>query len=302
MNGTVTYLDLIKQQKPAINQRVPDLLVGRKYQLASQPPVSDLHGICGGFMASCQQGGTLPPQSNKEGFYCFLWDSDNELGRNISSLKTTTGKQVAMHDRISALSNRFVLTNSSLCKPELQGQANTQQLTLRAGFEFRYSADVMNACLGVINLVESHCFAILEDGKQHTLQDSGEENMALYLGKGNDATAIQLVLQLEQDQTKEQRYEAQVTHNIPESIGGIAVESLTVLEQYQSFFMQRELPFTAENIWTPAYAPISWGWSMRIARRYDGEWGIARQKLLMPTLGQNGLEMPAWHGNIVANG
>ena len=72
---------------------------------------------------------------------------------------------------------------------------------------------------------------------------------------------------------------------------------MTILEQYQTYFLQRELPFSQDNIWTPTCAPVSWGWSIRIARRHDGEWGIARQKLLMPALDHNGLALPAWEGN-----
>jgi hypothetical protein len=52
--------------------------------------------------------------------------------------------------------------------------------------------------------------------------------------------------------------------------------------------------FRGAHIWVPALTPVMWGWSIRVGRRTDGEWGILRRKLLMPTSLDAGPELPLW--------
>jgi hypothetical protein len=297
MSGQIINFNLPKDHKPAALQTSPPLLLGRRYQLHAETPTTDTHGICGGFLPSVQSGVLLPLQTDHAIFDCYLWDSDCELDLATSPFTASSGERIVLQGQTPVAGNRFALSHTNLSKPELQAQTDGHELSICAGFDFRYAPDVMDACLGVINLVESNCFIMLKNGKRHSLQDTGEDNKALFLNKEDD-DAVQAVLQAGKGyETLEHNYAVNVTHAIPSHIDGVEVETLTVLEQYQTFFMQRELPFSEENIWTPACVPIAWGWSMRVARRYDGEWGIARQKLLMPTSGQNGLEMPTWEGN-----
>jgi hypothetical protein len=297
MSGQIIDFNPPKDHKPAAIQTSSPVLLGRRYQLHAETPAADTHGICGGFLPSVRSDAVLPLQTDGTVIECYLWDSDCELDLSSSPFAVNNGEHIVMQGPTPVASNRFVLSHTSLSKPELQMQANGHELSIRAGFDFRYTPDVMDACLGVINLVESNCFIMLKNGERYGLLNTGEDNKALFLNKVDD-DAVQTILQTGKGhETIEHAYEVNVSHAIDSHVDGVEVETMTVLEQYQTFFMQRELPFSEENIWTPACAPIAWGWSMRVARRYDGEWGIARQKLLMPTSGQNGLEMPAWEGN-----
>ena len=72
-----------------------------------------------------------------------------------------------------------------------------------------------------------------------------------------------------------------------------------MLEQYNSYIMQK--PEYQDNcaIWIPLVTPISWGWSIRATRVPDQrQFAIARRKLLMPNIANNGLQLPQWERNI----
>jgi hypothetical protein len=152
----------------------------------------------------------------------------------------------------------------------------------------------VSARLGVIHLVESHCFAILKNGEQRILRDSGEEQSMLHRHDLQD-DVVTPVLDADQHAAAIARtFKQTIAHTIPEHIDGLEVDTMTILEQYTSYFMHRETPFSDTNIWIPVCPPVDWGWSIRIARRYDNDLGIARRKLFMPTVEHDGLEMPGW--------
>jgi hypothetical protein len=301
MHEPVTYLNVPKQKSSARVTTTPPLLptlfIGRKYHTANDFLPTYSHGICADFSYSADSGGVTKLTSNKANTHAFLWDSDGLANVTGSTLVSPAGERISITTNTPVANNRFVLSNTRLGKPTLQTSSNAQQLAINAEFDYAYTADQIDARLGVLNLVESHCFLLLEDDQQHDLLNTNEQAV-LFLANDDQSNAISPIIDASKsDETLKQSWQLNLSHSIPEQLNGIAMETLTVLEQYQTFFMQRELPFSDENIWTPACAPISWGWSMRIARRHDGEWGVARQKLLMPAAGHNGMEMPSWKNN-----
>ena len=298
MTDHIAYLTPPQRRAPVEAGTANSLVLGRKYQLLGENLADDIPGICGSQVFSAQNGCVMPRQYNGPSDYGYLWDSDSLSALSGLSLMTAEGEQVTLNANTPVASNRFVLSHTTLTKPEIHNQGNKLQLVLRAGFDFVYTADTMDACVGVLHLVESHCCVVLKNGEKHALLDSGDEQKMLCLKQPDPQDVVNPVVEVSKSHDAlRQSHTESVNHTIPEQVDGIEMETMTVLEQYQSFFLHREQPFNEENIWTPVCAPISWGWSIRIARRHDDEWGIARQKLLLPTVGQNGMEMPVWAGN-----
>jgi hypothetical protein len=298
MTNQIAYLNPAKQRLPVMPEAAPALVIGRKYQLVGENLPDDIHGICGNQSFSAHSGSVLPRQNNGTHYDGYLWDSDSLSALSAVSVVAGEGEYIALNANTPVASNRFALSHTTLTKPEIQLQENGPQLSLQAGFDFIYTADAIAARLGVLNLVESHCFVVLKNGEKHDLLESADEQKMLFLKPGDQQEVINPIVDVSNShEVLRQSRTQSISHDIPEFVEGIEMETMTVLEQYQTFFLHRELPFSEENIWTPACAPISWGWSIRIARRHDDEWGIARQKLLMPTVGHNGMEMPVWERN-----
>lgn len=301
MDESITYLNIPKRQPSPGTSALPSLFIGRKYCSATGLIPANTHGICTDFVCTPDRGGFTELTDNNTSQHAFLWDSDCLPNLAGTTLHTPTGENIAVNANTPVLTNRFVITNTRLDKPSIKATNNEQHLSIQAEFDYAFTADQMDASLGALSLVETQCFLLLENGQQHSLLNT-DEQAALFLSADNQSSAISPIIDASKsNDTLNQSWQINITHAIHDQLDGISVESLTVLEQYQTFFMQRELPFTDENIWTPVSTPISWGWSMRIARRYDGEWGIARQKLLMPTAGHNGMEMPSWESNTLAS-
>jgi hypothetical protein len=298
MTDQIVYLNVPKRRTPVTPEPSPAVYVGRQYKLAGAYLPADLHGICAGFLCSSSAGEVIPLQNNEADSHCYLWDADSDLGASDASLVTSEGEHIVINAKTNMLANRFVLSNATLGQPEIQEQNRVHQLSVRAGFDFVYTADKLPARLGILSLVESTCFVMLKNGAKQSLLDTGEEQAVLFLNQEDKHEVMTPIMDVARsDDSIQKSYEESITHIIPEQLDGIEIETMTVLEQYKTFFMQREQPFTRENIWTPVCAPISWGWSIRLVKRYDGDWSIARQKLLTPAVGHNGLEMPIWKGN-----
>lgn len=285
MSKQITYLNLPQRKtSPAVNEKTA-LLLGRRYQWQNPCPSEQAHGLCSGFTPSLQEGRPLAIEQGQAGDYCYLWDC--EADQNF----------IQSHSAAVA-ANSLILTNTTLDKPELQSREDSQHLSICAHFDLRYAANAMPAHLGVIHLLESSCFYLLANGEKVVFLNTGDGHKALYLNQAHRNEPVQPILEVAQSHEPiTTSFSETIHHPLAENIAGVPVESMTVLEQYQTFFMQREQPFSEENIWIPALPPISWGWSMRVARRYDGVWGIARQKLLLPNSDHNGMEMPLWQGN-----
>jgi len=190
--------------------------------------------------------------------------------------------------------NRLTLESSEMVGPDLVSEGSLTYLRMQPVFHLLYDTDVQAAELGAVHLLQSQRFVSLADGDRFELLEA--EQPVLYLGSVGVMDPLGPPQQLGQHQGY--RYPLTIQQEIPSQLNGIEVESVTVLEHYQSYFMQREVAAESEQlIWTPAMAPITWGWSIRVGRRADHEWGILRRKLILPTVGHDGLEFPLWEDN-----
>ena len=190
--------------------------------------------------------------------------------------------------------NRLTLDSTEMNGPELSDEEALTTLSLQPMFRLSYHTDAYAAQLGVIHLVQSQRFVTLADGERLELLEA--EQPVLYL------VAEQAIETLGPAQPpgrhQDYRYRIDVRQAIPSRLNDVAVESVTVLEQYRSYFMQREAgQDEGQVIWIPALAPVTWGWSIRVGRRADQHWGILRRKLILPTVGHDGLEFPLWEDN-----
>lgn len=293
MSERIVYLKVPERVPTAVT---PAVIVGKQYRLDNVVLPGELHGLCGGLDYTAQHGRVLPP--SQERFY--LWDVDDELSDAEFQLSSAATETIAITPATRFTTSRFVLSHGAISEPQIINQESTPQLTTTASFDFVFSTDMGSVQLGVLSLVESQRFAMLKNGERHTLRECGIDQPVLYLDDRieNCNEVITPILQSRAGVDAVQRsHHITLTQSIPECLADSPIDTLTVLEQYTSCFMQRELPFTQENIWTPVCAPITWGWSMRVTQRQDGDWCIVRQKLLMPTVGHNGLELPTWEGN-----
>jgi hypothetical protein len=300
MSDQVVYLNVPKRAPAAFTAEArPAVIVGRKYQITDDKLPAGLHGICGGLDYCASHGRILPLPTTPVSSDCYLWDVEAELASANFSVLSPKAEAIAISPNTDVITGRFVLSHAALSEPLIEHQETQPQLATTASFDFVFSANSLPVRLGLLTLVQTHCFALLKDGQQHTLLDSGEDQSVLFIpDPENTHEVLSTVLDTATGaEAIQHQHEVTLTHLIPQQLNGTQVESMTVLEQYTSFFMQRELPFSQENIWTPVCAPISWGWSMRVTQRQDGDWCIRRQKLLMPSVGHNGLELPEWEGN-----
>jgi hypothetical protein len=293
MSDQVVYLKP-PERTTSVAKATPAVILGRQYQLGNDNLPDELHGMCGGLDYDVHYGRVLPPASNR----CFLWDIDDELTSEELQLISVEGETIPLAPNTNAISSRFVLSHSTLSEPQIIDQESTPQLTTTASFQFIVSTSMQAVRLGLLSLVETQRFAQLSNGKRHSLLDSNERPVLYLTDTMTTHDVITPILDTGAGKDSIQHdFDIKLAQAIPARLAGSDIETLTVLEQYTSFFMQRELPSGQDNIWTPVCAPISWGWSMRVAKRQDGDWCIVRQKLLMPTVGHNGLEMPVWEGN-----
>ncbi len=295
MSDQVVYLKTPQHTPSVVTPITPSVIVGRQYQVNNDGLDETLHGICGGQDYTRHYGRMLSAMDN----LCFVWDVDGELTSEEPVLCSAEGEAFTLTPTTKILTSHFVFSHSALCEPKIIHPETGPQLTTTANFDFVFNTTLQAVHLGLLSLVETQCFAQLKNGERFTLRESGEGNPVLYLTDSiGPHDVITSILEINGSADSLQHsHRITLTQPIPDQLEGSEVETLTVLEQYTTFFMQRELPFSQENIWTPLCPPVTWGWSMRVAKRHDGDWCIVRQKLLTPTVGHNGLEMPVWEGN-----
>lgn len=298
MSGKVVEL---YSQRPAPedaeSRRV--LHVGRPYALENNVhgPVPATHGLIGGYRLSLQTAEIFPVIEDGQRLRGIVWDPDATLA---PTLKPIDPESKLPLDDYTVRGNSIDLTGSTVDGPKLLETEETTTLVLDARFELCFRTPSCDASLGMIHLVEAQRFAVLGDGSRVVLLDTqGQEAPVLYL---DDADADQPVRWLAKHQTSgaEQAYShvLRLNQDIPEYRNDHTVESVTVLEQFTSYAVQRELGAVSDAaIWTPGCPPIRWGWSIRVERRVDRSWCIARRKLMLPILGHDGLELPVWTAN-----
>ena len=263
------------------------------------------HGIVGGYQVSISHSKILPVTTisgpDKISMCCF-WDTDINLSRLSSVIRNETSDQIIPLKECDLKTNRMLLKSQSLDSPQLLRANGDAVLSMSPSFDFTFCTDSYTAQIGIIHLVEATRFITLENGTEITLLNTHDnEAPVLYLDSPSDEQAVKLVVaQQETGVTREHSYHWTVSQRIPEKFAGESAATVTVLEQYQSFFMQRAIPFDdCFNMWIPCYVPILWGWSIRVGRRSDGEWGILKRKLILPTPGNDGAQLPAWNDNTI---
>ncbi len=290
-------LTLVPHRSDAAAKATESHPVGRRYMVHAASGVQMPHGVVGDYHISEQAGEAeqwlLDGQGTAE---CLVWDTEIEGGAAESlSIFGPEG------ERLSADSlgiNACVLETAEQEWPLYQH--NT--LSLMPRLEVRFSTDVSSARLGLITLVEAQRFLLLEDGTRHTLLDTNSGldddcgHSALYL-KARGAGAVDQITPLQaRGVTGNYCFSVPLSQPLIEEVGGTPVVSMTVLEQYSSYVMQ-QLDDPDNGVWLPVHAPITWGWSIRVGRRNDREWDILRRKMIRPTVGHEGLQLPVWTTN-----
>ena len=242
--------------------------------------LKDVNGVIGGYRISLNQGDVLPVSESDNAYY--IWDNDSPLHSPV-------------------FENEFQLESVTLNRPSVERVGGAYYLVMQPEFQVSFSTATHSARLGEIRLVESERFFTLENGDSLTITDTQEMGApVLYLQHRDDTAVVRQETDLQlQGTDREYFFGESVSQKIPDYINNVPVASVTVLERFTSYFMQQVLATPDQSIWVPVCAPISWGWSIRVGRRYDQEWDILRRKLMLPTVGHDGWEMPTWRSNLV---
>jgi hypothetical protein len=199
--------------------------------------------------------------------------------------------------------NRLQIAAAALDGPFLVAGTDGLMLQLTAEFELDWHTEEQSAALGGVETVQSRRSVHFEDGGTQVLIDTAAiEGPVRYAHPGGGDNAINSICAFQQlGRQGRHLYRVPLKQAIPEQIGGRVVSDITVLEQYTSHFLQCEDPTAPERcIWVPLISPMTWGWSIRVARRTDGEWGILRRKLVMPTCQDEGMVLPVWKTDTAA--
>lgn len=242
--------------------------------------LKDVNGVIGGYQISLNQGDVLPVSDSDDAYY--IWDNDSPLHSPV-------------------FENEFQLESVTLNRPSVERVGGAYYLVMQPEFQVSFSTATHSARLGEIRLVESERFFTLDNGESLTITDTQEMGApVLYLQHRDDTAVVRQETDLQlQGTDREYFFGESVSQKIPDYINNVAVTSVTVLERFTSYFMQQVLSTPDQSIWVPVCAPISWGWSIRVGRRFDQEWDILRRKLMLPTVGHDGWEMPSWRSNLV---
>ena len=306
----MSHLKLVSSRpKPVIHQIQPmaTLHAGCRYPVSIQNAsvLNTTHGVVGEYQIGSSHARIIPvpaETSIDQNCVCCFWDTDVDLFRlETSILNEATGQSIPLQD-CALKSNRLIMNSQSMDAPQLLYEGGDATLMMSPRFDFTLSTDSYTAQIGVIHLVQASRFITLHNGTViNILNTHDKEVPVLYLENQQDEQPVKLVLaQQEIGVTREHSYACTVSQHIPEKFEGEAVATVTVLEQYQSYFMQRAIPFDDHlNMWIPIHAPILWGWSIRVGRRGDEEWGILKRKQILPTTGHDGMQLPEWNDNTI---
>lgn len=225
---------------------------------------------------------------------------DTEVGLDGLRWYASNDKAATGLDSCHRQGNHCNLIMTEVVGPELVMEARQTLLRMQPVFHLRYETGAYAAQFGVVHLVQSERSVFMEDGTQRQLLTT--EEPVLYI-EDPHITEPMRYLSMHQSHGTRQTYHYQLSlrQAIPDILNNKAVESVTVLEQYQSYFMQRECSNSApQPTWTPLLLPVTWGWSIRVGRRADGDWCILLRKLIRPIEGNEGLELPRWRSNSIA--
>ena len=221
-------------------------------------------------------------ESARKGEPFFLWDVQRFAERHTAE-------------------NQLELQSSAVDELAVEKGVDGHWLSIVPRFTFSYQTAAYAAQLGEIRLVSSTRFITNVDGSRHDLLNTDAfADPVLYRerddGWGDDSAVVRQITSWQSVNTgAEYCFDYRISQYLPVRWLGCDVQSVTVLEQYTSYFMQRPLA-AAATVWVPAYAPISWGWSLRVEPE-EGEWVITRRKLIRPTVGHDGWQLPQWRAS-----
>jgi len=234
------------------------------------------------FFYSRDQGGLNKEPNNNT---AFCWDS------------ITTANACC-------LENEFQLRSSSLEALTIAEAVYGSYLSIEPRFAASYATTQFAAKLGEIRLVEAQRFVTDIAGNRYDLLNTAAADAAvLYLENSDDTQVIRQQSEWQHlGENKDYDFSYRIVQPLPNTVNNLQVHSVTVLEQYTSYFVQR--PFTGlgpYSQWVPAYAPITWGWSLRVEHSNDG-WVITRRKLILPVVGSDGWQLPQWQSSTLSYG
>ena len=236
-------------------------------------------GWIGGSRLELHCGEVLPLD---EGGDAYCWDSVPLAGAAIAE-------------------NEFQLLASSVEGLAIEAGIDCALLSIIPRFAVSYKTPAYPAQLGEIRLVSSSRFVTDTEGRRHNLLDTEEApGPVLYREGVDDCTVVRQCCDWQPRDTEQHyNFDYRISQPLRRDLLGVEVQSITVLEQYSSYFMQRPVAAVAGSVqWVPAYAPVSWGWSLRVEPEAD-DWVITRRKLIMPVVGHDGWQMPQWQGDSI---
>ena len=284
-----------EQRRPAVDA----IAIGRRYRLAEGLAPEQARRICadpdlaiGAYRLTGERAEIMAAEPER----LFVWDADVDpaaLHGVLTAVDAQTGQPPALSPPVA---NRLTLTAARLAGPELQATGAGQRLVLTAAFELEWHGHAGAAQLAAVELVQSTRSMRFEDGSERCLLDTGAADGPVRYAQGDDDQPLRPVAGPQaKGENGRHHYPVELAQRIPEQLHGKAVAEVTVLEKYTSYFLHCDAPQdSANHIWVPLLMPVMWGWSIRVGRRTDGEWGILRRKLFMPTSQDVGLELPLW--------
>lgn len=231
--------------------------------------------LMSGFAMTIDQGKPLPLQADGP---AYIWDG---------------------HSEVTLAENECQLIDCSLKDLTIEQVVGGELLAITPTFLFAYKTLAFAAQLGEIRLVTANRFVTDAEGKQHSLLNTEDaDEPVLYLEGLEDSSIVRQQTAWQSLNTQQEyRFDYRIQQPLLREWRGTLVKSVTVLEQYTSYFMQRAISCVPDDcLWVPAYAPITWGWSLRVERDHD-DWVITRRKLVMPVVGHDGWQYPQWQGN-----
>jgi len=274
--------------------------VGRRYSLAEDVALdharrvsADTDLLVGGYRVTPQRAQVLTADPERHPRRLFVWDSEATGHELHGLLAVPDGDGRALPHPPRLRGNRLQLLDARLDGPRLMEHGGHWQLCLEAVFELAWHSSVAAARLAAVELVQARRSLHFADGGEQLLLDTATSNGPVRHGDGDAALRF---LGPRQDAGAASRplHTVALRQAIPERTDGREVASVTVLEQYSTHFLQCADPQDPDNhIWVPLLGPVAWGWSIRVGRRTDGEWGILRRKLFLPAAAGE-LCLPEW--------
>lgn len=282
----------------------PALVPGRPYRLATASDNCLLRHSCvdpdlliGDYLVTPEQARFVTADPTKGATIGYLWDPE----LTADQLRELPLRETARRAAGGGLQgNRLQLHTAGLDGPELHVDETGTCLRMHAHFALQWRTDVCAASLASVTLVQASRSLRFEDGGEMCLLDTaGQDGGVRYAPPADDDGPLRAIAGPQgRGEVSEQVCSIELTQAIPAQIDGRLVAEVTVLERYSSYFMQRELAQQKEvGIWVPLMTPLMWGWSIRVGRRTDGEWGILRRKLFLPTGQEEGFSLPLWESH-----